>query len=393
MWLCCAAVNVLFISPNFPPQFWNFCVALRNEGANVLALGDVPWNQLCPELQRSLKEYVQLPDLSDYEAVHRTVAALIARHGRISRLDSNNEHWLPLEARLREDFNVRGLKQAELHRLQHKSSMADVYRAHGIPAPALLKCSEPLAVRAFVHKHGLPVVFKPDHGVGGVGAFKVKTQEELEAALTRPLEGLVLQPFVPGRICTWDGLVDAEGTILFSTSFIYSTGIMEVVQGGLDVFYYTQRDIPPALDAVGRQTVKAFGLKERFFHCEFFEMPDGSYQGLEINVRCPGGFSTDLQNWSCDIDQYALWAKVITGQRIAPVEQHRGYYCAHVARRREKAYRLSHEELVAWLGPALLEFRELYPPVSVAMGELVYLVRFPEKADFDEAVRRIGELA
>ena len=34
--------NVIFISPNFPTNFWQFCRELRNNGMNVLGIGDAP---------------------------------------------------------------------------------------------------------------------------------------------------------------------------------------------------------------------------------------------------------------------------------------------------------------------------------------------------------------
>lgn len=358
----------------------------------MLAVGDVPFDCLRYELRAALTEYVHLPVMGDYEPLYRTTAALIARHGRIDRIDALNEHWLGVEARLREDFNVEGLRPGPLDRLQRKSAMAEVYRAAGIRAPELELVESPEQVRRFAERVGLPLVFKPDKGVGGAGAFKVSTRAQLDEVLSRPLHGLVVQPFVPGCITTYDGLVDRDGRVLFATSFLYSSGIMEVLSAGSDLFYFTRQDIPPALDEVGLRAAAAFGLRERFFHLEFFERPDGSYEALEINVRPPGGFSTDMMNWSCDMDLYAMWARLLTGQRVEPFVPARRSIVAHIARRRHREYELPHGALVERLGGALMDFRELSPPVSDAMGELVYLVRFGAEGDFRAAARDIFAL-
>ena len=42
--------NVVFISPNFPTNYWQFCRELRNNGLNVLGIGDQPYDDLKPEL-------------------------------------------------------------------------------------------------------------------------------------------------------------------------------------------------------------------------------------------------------------------------------------------------------------------------------------------------------
>lgn len=48
--------NFIFISPNFPENYWHFCRELKNNGLNVLGIGDAPYDYLCPELKDSLNE-------------------------------------------------------------------------------------------------------------------------------------------------------------------------------------------------------------------------------------------------------------------------------------------------------------------------------------------------
>ena len=49
--------NFIFISPNFPTNYWQFCRELKNDGMNVLGIGDQPYDELKPELKDSLNEY------------------------------------------------------------------------------------------------------------------------------------------------------------------------------------------------------------------------------------------------------------------------------------------------------------------------------------------------
>ena len=99
--------NFIFISPNFPTNYWQFCDRLAKNGVNVLGIGDCPYDDLVPGLKKALTEYYKVGSLENYDEVYRAVAYLTFRHGRIDALESNNEYWLEQDARLRDDFNIR----------------------------------------------------------------------------------------------------------------------------------------------------------------------------------------------------------------------------------------------------------------------------------------------
>ena len=44
-------MNFVYLSPHFPPNYYRFCVCLREEGVNVLGLADAPYESLRPELR------------------------------------------------------------------------------------------------------------------------------------------------------------------------------------------------------------------------------------------------------------------------------------------------------------------------------------------------------
>ena len=83
--------NVIFISPNFPVNYWQFCHELRCDGVNVLGIGDQPYDELSFELKSSLTEYYKVPSLEDYDEVYRAVAFFAFKYGRIDFLESNQE--------------------------------------------------------------------------------------------------------------------------------------------------------------------------------------------------------------------------------------------------------------------------------------------------------------
>ena len=44
-------MNFVFISPHFPHTYWQFCQRLSQNGVTVLAIADVPYEQLQAELR------------------------------------------------------------------------------------------------------------------------------------------------------------------------------------------------------------------------------------------------------------------------------------------------------------------------------------------------------
>ncbi len=386
-------MNVLFLSPHFPPQFWFFCQALRAQGVTTLGLGDVPHSSLPHPVQGALDGYLAVSSLADfvhhYDDVLRGVAYLISQHGRIDRIDSLNEFWLPLEARLREDFNVPGPRPSDLARNRSKTGMAEIFTGAGIPFPTGRRVEGPEEVRAFSLQHGFPLVLKPDIGVGAANTWRVDNAQQLEASLPQVQPGYRVERFEHGTLVSYDGLCDREGRIVFETSHVYSSGVMDIVNRGLDVFYYSRRELPPALVELGRKAVRAFGIQERFFHIEFFERPDGSLCALEINVRPPGGFTTDMMNYACDFDIYGLWAKVITGQDLSDFQYQRRYHVAHASRRHGRDYRVQSSQLRGQLGERLLLDREVPKVLSGAMGNHLYMLRSPQLPPLLEAIHLV----
>ncbi|HYO72212.1 MAG TPA: carboxylate--amine ligase, partial [Archangium sp.] len=186
-------MNVVFISPQFPPQFFHFVSALRAYGVNVLGIGDAPYDALRPELRESLTEYFFTPRLDDYDALLRAAGYFTWRHGRIDRIDSLNETWLEVEARLREDFHVPGLLPADIARLRSKQGMHDVFKGAGVPHQDAIPVKDAAGVKAFARSVGYPLVLKPDVGVGAARTFKVSSDAEVDAAFGESLAGYVAQ--------------------------------------------------------------------------------------------------------------------------------------------------------------------------------------------------------
>jgi len=378
-------MQILFLSPAFPPTARDFCAALAKHGVSVLGIGDEPLQADSVEA-RALTHYVFEPRMGEYQVLHDAVRALSDRFGRIDRVDSNGEHWLVAEAKLRDDFGIPGLSGAELARQRSKLSMADLFARADIAYPPTVSAADGTAVRKLASKYGFPLVLKPDTGSGAVDTLSVHNEGELSAELEREPFSKVAQPFVDAEIITYDGLTDREGQIIFSAAHVYDQGIMQVRRQQADGYYYSLRELPPGLEAAGRRAVAAFGVQERFFHIEFFRFPDGGLTALEMNLRPAGGFTTDMMSAAAEVDIYDLWARMMTGEPIAPRPFAPAFYTAHAGRRAGRKYAFTTEQLRAALGDALFSERAVPPAFTATMGDVAYLLRHRELESLKRAI-------
>ena len=123
-------MNFVFISPHFPLSYWNFCDRLKSRGVNVLGIGDQPYDTLPNEVKNSLTEYYYVNNMMNYDEMVRACGFFTHKYGKIDWLESNNEFWLNLDARLRSDFNITsGVKADFIENYQNKELMKKLQEA------------------------------------------------------------------------------------------------------------------------------------------------------------------------------------------------------------------------------------------------------------------------
>jgi len=386
-------MNFVFLSPHFPPNYYQFCVRLSELGVSVLGLADEPYERLRPELRAALAEYYRVGDMHSYDELLRAVGHFTHRHGKIDRIDSQNEYWLEAEAALRTDFNIPGIKRDQIGRVKRKSLMKQTFVKAGVPVAAGRVVRSPADARRLVARIGFPVVAKPDVGVGAAKTYKIGSTAELDAFFAqKPAVDYIMEEFIDGEICTFDGLADRGGNLVFYTSHVYSQGVMETVNNDDLIYYYSLREIPADLEQAGRVTAKAFDVRERFFHFEFFRTRDRGIVAMEVNIRPPGGMTTDMFNFANDLDIYREWANVIVFDRFT-ASYSRPYHCCYVGRKFNRRYRHTHEEVLATFGPRICHHEQISGVFSAALGDYGYLVRAAKMDEILEVVRFVQALA
>ncbi len=371
-------MNFVFLSPHFPPNYYLFCVHLRNLGANVLGVADEPYAKLRPQLKAALTEYYFVPDMHNYGELVRALGYFTHRYGKLDRLDSMNEYWLETEARLRTDFNLEGFKVPDLPGIKRKSEMKELFRKAGVPVARGLVARTLAQARKFLDETGYPVVAKPDVGVGASKTYKIPNDQEFgQFWANKPQVDYFLEEYIEGSIQTFDGLADKDGRVVFSASLQYNRGVMEIVNEDDDLYYYTVRDIPADLEHAGRNIAAFFGVRERFFHFEFFRTPDDRLVALEVNMRPPGGWTTDMWNYANDIDIYHEWANIVMNNRFGELAA-RPYFCAYIGRKAHKPYLHTHKEIMAKFGASVVYHGPMSGIFAGAMGDYGYICRSAE---------------
>jgi hypothetical protein len=386
-------MNVVFLSPHFPPNFWPFCVRLREAGHTVLGLADAEYDQLRPELKEALTEYYKVGDMHNYDELVRALGYFTHRYGKLDRVESMNEYWLETEARLREDFNIFGLRPDDMSHVKRKSVMKQYFQLAGLPVARGKVCRTAAQVQDFVDEVGYPVVAKPDIGVGAAKTYKINNDAELmDYIATKPPVEYIVEEFVPGKIITYDGLTDMRGNVVFDSSMEYSRGVMDAVNQDTDIYYYMVREISQDLREAGRKVVKAFNVLERFFHFEFFRLEDGSLVALEVNMRPPGGLTIDMFNYANEIDIFKEWASLLTQGTVVEQARHL-YFCTYVGRKDHISYKRSHQEVMLEFGPLIAHHEPISGIFAGAIGNYGYILRHPELDPMLRAAQAIQERA
>ena len=266
--------NAIFISPNFPTNYWQFCRELKNNGMNVLGIGDQPYDELSGELKASLNEYYKVGSLEDYDAVYRAVAFFIHKYGRIDWLESNNEYWLERDAQLRTEFNITtGFGIKDMKKVKYKSKMKTYYKKAGIPVARHCLVRSPKMIEKFINEVGFPVIVKPDNGVGASATYKLSSAEELENFLKTKPKGYIMEEYLDGVVHSYDAIVDGNGEPVFETGLVEMGDLMDIVNSNDNsCYYYLNNPLDDVRDA-GRRTLKAFGVKTGSCTSSFSDFP------------------------------------------------------------------------------------------------------------------------
>ena len=389
-------MNVVFISPNFPLYYYNFCKNLKIRGVNVLGIGDAPYESLPQHMIDSVTEYYKVGSLENFYEVEEACRFFNQKYGKLDWIESQNEYWLETEATLRKIFGVNsGTKIDDMAPMKYKSKMKDVYKSCNIPVARYILISTYENAINFTREVGYPVVVKPDNGVGASSTYKLENDDELSYFFATKDNNTtyIMEEFINGHVETFDGITDSNKNVLISASHVMLHSIMDTVNTCSDTAFYFQPFEGKDIEFIGKKVVKAFDTRSRYFHFEFFRLEEdkeglgkkGDLVGLEVNMRAPGAYIPDMINYAYDVDTYALWSDVLIYDKIF-VDVNRKYVVGYASRRNGIDYTHSYEEIKNKYKDKIKIYTEVPEALAAAMGNHVFIFRTEKEKELIEMI-------
>ncbi|WP_327267909.1 hypothetical protein OG233_05635 [Streptomyces sp. NBC_01218] len=237
-------------------------------------------------------------DFDDEAVIDRALE--LAEEFRVTHVVALHEADVARAAELRQRLGLDGAWAADVRPFRDKALMKRLARQAGVEvAPGIVVRTADEA-REFAGVHGFPVVFKERAGWNSVGLRILRDEDELESCVESafpgpPRDDVLLEAFVPGRMCHVDGLVvDGRTVAAWPSQYQYDLSSFAADPGPrVDLTLDTDDPLTPRLLELVDQVLAALKpqdsrLRTHAFHAEVFHTPDGRLVLCEIACR-PGG--------------------------------------------------------------------------------------------------------
>ena len=217
--------------------------------------------------------------------------------------------------------------------------MKDELRRHGLPCARHRLIRSWSDAESFAHEVGFPMVLKPPAGMGGKATWRVRSLDELRAALAAihasPEQPALAEEFLRGREYSFETITVGGQVRFHSMSRYYPTPLEVMETPWIQWVVVLPRDISGSelADArqLGERAVKALGLETGFTHMEWFRRDDGSLAIGEIAARPPGAHIVRLNSYAHDTDMYRAWARAVVDDAFdGPFERRYAVGCAYL---------------------------------------------------------------
>jgi biotin carboxylase len=320
-------MNVLMISPSYPPEMPFFTRGLAQAGARVIGAGDAPESSLPPMVRESLAYYMQVRSFADEDAIVEQAREL-ARRIRIDRVESLWEPTMILAAKIRRALGVPGMTVEETVPFRDKEIMKQVLDRAGIRTPKHARCTTLAECRAAAERIGFPIIVKPIAGAGSADTYRLQDWQEFEnvAPRLRHVPEVSVEEFVDAEEYTFDTIC-AGGRVLFYNICWYRPRplVSKSLEWVSPITIALRDPDAPELEGgrrMGFAVLEALAFRDGFTHMEWYRKPNGEVVFGEIGGRPPGARTVDVMNFASDVDHFRGWAEaVLHGKLAQPVER------------------------------------------------------------------------
>ncbi len=307
-------MNVVFLSPAYPPEMQQYTRGLAEVGAKVFGVGDSHPQSLPRELRAHMHDYLQVPRIMDENDVIERVGVWL-RGRSVDRVLANWEPLQILAARMREKWGVPGMSVDTTLGFRDKQLMKERVKAAGLRVPHSFRVRSPDESWAAAEKIGYPLIWKPIDGAGSADTYRCDSPKDLERALkkSRHIREASVEEFIDGEEFTYD-TVCVQGRPMFENVAQYlPRPLIARTEEWISPVIITVRDLyqPYLRDGIelGRGVLKALNMGSGFTHMEWYKTAKGEVVFGEIGCRPGGAHLVDQMNHTCDIDLFREWAR------------------------------------------------------------------------------------
>ena len=326
--------HVVFIAPRFLQNTNRYVKAFADlPDVTLSVVSEDPESSIPEPLRQRVAGHYQVRRSLDGDELTVAAAAIARGVGTIDRLaGALEELQLPM-AQVRDALDIEGMRGDVARAFRDKDRMKEVLRAHGVPVAKSRLVTSQGEVKRFAAEVGLPVIVKPQAGLGARSTYRVESADDL-AALERkgfvptPARPLQVEEFVRARERTCE-TVTIAGKVVWRSGTRYEPSVLEVVETPWKQYCVVlPREDDPELtrfhDVNERALTALFGPAARtaagtaLTHMEWFLRADGSSLVNEVGARPPGVLIMPLMSLAHETDFIADWAELVAHDRFTP---------------------------------------------------------------------------
>jgi hypothetical protein len=263
-------------------------------------------------------ELVCVEDAHDAGQLIAAARILSERHGPLEQIVTAQETLLKAVAEANEALALQGMSVATVRRALDKSCLKQVLEQAGIKTARDSLITSNREARRFVEEVGFPVVLKPLGGSGGLATWCIRSNEQLELALTlmqpTPSKAVLAEDYLQGQELCIDTITIANEP-RFHSICCYRPSILEALENPqVQWTCMMPRDISgdQYSDFIrqGLAAVRALAVGNAMTHMEGFLLKDGGLTFIDATLRPAGARIAPMLAFAYDIDPHTAWARV-----------------------------------------------------------------------------------
>ncbi len=380
--------HVVFVAPRFLENTNRYLRAFSAlDDVTVSVVSEDPEAAIPAPLRARIAAHYRVADSFNGAQITVATRALRRHIGRVDRLAGMLEQLQLPMAEARDALGIDGLRTETARNFRDKDRMKAVLRAHGVPVARSALVRDAAGLRAFIRQVGLPVIVKPQAGLGTRATHRLETGADVDALLkqgegptaSRPLQ---VEEFVRAREFTCE-TVTVRGRPVWRSGTRYFPTPLEAVENPwmqYCVLLPREHDAAPwsefaphnaaALAALfGDAADSAAGTA--LTHMEWFLREDGTMLVNEVGARPPGVQIMPLMSMAHGQDMVEAWAELVAHDRFVPRPRHwacgAAFFRGHGPGTRVASVE-GVEAAVEAVGDALVELRAPKPGMARAEG-------------------------